>query len=562
MKILGVSEIDNDAGAALFVDGQLVAAANEERFSRIKMHAGFPYRAVDWMLRTAKLQTRDLDLVIIVKAEPAAEKTAVTAPLRAYNWWGIKGPLSRRMLNWLVFHGYRMPRNRLEIGRLGRQIDSWLQDSGIPRHRIVRAHHHRAHAAAAFFASGFDQALAVTCDGQGEGVTASVYRCAGSTLDLLHEVKTPNSMGFFYAMVTRALGFRPARHEGKVTGLAAYESPDPTALALFRELAYPVQGAFETPGVYGALFDVKRLAQSRGRASIAAAAQAVLEEVVVSYVSHYVRTTGQANLALAGGVFANVKLNQRAFEIPGVERIFVFPHMGDGGLGYGGIVDALAETDGRKGQAISDVYWGPQYTDAEMEAALIKAGLAYELVPDLERRLGEMLAGGKIVARFAGRMEFGPRALGNRSILYAATDRTVNDWLNKRLRRTEFMPFAPAVLAERGPDLFQCYRGAQDPAQFMTITFNCTSMMRDMCPAVVHIDGTARPQIIHHEVNPPYYAIIDEYRQRTGLPAIINTSFNMHEEPIVMSPDDAIRAFLASGLDVLAMGPYLSNRER
>jgi carbamoyltransferase len=180
-----------------------------------------------------------------------------------------------------------------------------------------------------------------------------------------------------------------------------------------------------------------------------------------------------------------------------------------------------------------------------------------ERVPNLEQRVATLLAAGKVVARFDGRMEYGPRALGNRSILYPSTDPTVNDWLNKRLHRTEFMPFAPVTIAEYAEQCYENIGDARYPASFMTMTFNCTDWMKQHCPAVVHVDGTARPQLIAREVNPSYYAIVEEYRKLTGLPSIINTSFNMHEEPIVCTPGDAIRSFTTGNLDYLAIGPFL-----
>lgn len=561
MKILGVSEIDNDAGAVLFVDGELVGAANEERFSRIKLHRGFPERTIDWLLARAGLRSRDLDLVAIVKAEPKVERASIETELRAHDWWGEPGPWSRRALNWLAFRGYKRLRSEVEVRRLGLQIQGWIAGSGIPASRVVRAHHHRAHAAAAYFAAGFDAAMAVTCDGQGGGVSASVYRCSGSTMELHHEVRTPNSMGFFYAMVTRALGFLPARHEGKVTGLAAFEPPSPEALALFREIAHTASDGFVTPGVYGALPAVKRLVKAHGRPAIAAAAQTVLEEVVTSYVRAHARATGLRSVALAGGVFANVKLNQRILELDEVDRLFVFPHMGDGGLGYGAVTDLLAGLQGLKSHAIKHVYWGPSWDEGDLEAALLRSGVDYRHLADIEPVVARLLARGKTVARFAGAMEFGPRALGNRSILHAPVDAKVNDWLNKKLRRSEFMPFAPVVTAEDAPRLLPGLAGAEHAAEFMTITSPCSPELAQLAPAGVHRDGTARPQVLRREVNPAYHAILVEYRRLTGVPALLNTSFNMHEEPIVQSPEDAVRAYVESELDALAIGPFLCERK-
>jgi len=203
------------------------------------------------------------------------------------------------------------------------------------------------------------------------------------------------------------------------------------------------------------------------------------------------------------------------------------------------------------------VYFGPDFSEKNIEKALKKYGLTYKKYKNIEAKIAGLLADKKIIGRFNGRMEYGPRALGNRSILYEAKDRSVNDWLNKRLKRTEFMPFAPVTLEEYAGKCYKNIHGAEYPSRFMTITFNCTDYMKKTSPACVHVDDTARPQIIRRKDNPSYYKILKEYHRITGIPSIVNTSFNMHEEPIVCSPNDAIRAFLSSGIDYLAIGPYL-----
>jgi carbamoyltransferase len=301
----------------------------------------------------------------------------------------------------------------------------------------------------------------------------------------------------------------------------------------------------------------RALAAEFPKIDVAAAYQTVLEEVACRYVQPYLEQTGADAVVLSGGVAANVKLNQRIHEIPGVRRIYIHPNMGDGGCGTGA---ALLECvhHGVQPEILRDVYLGPDYSDEQLESALRAEGLAFERLDDIEPEIARLVARDKIVARFNGRMEYGPRALGNRSILYQAIDPAVNQWLNARLARTEFMPFAPATLYE---DRHQCYDhvdGGEFTAQFMTITFNCTPWMLKSCPAAVHIDGTARPQLVTEATNPSFYRILSEYKKITGLPSMINTSFNMHEEPIVCSPQDAIRSFLQGHLDYLAMGSYLA----
>ncbi|MFQ5528710.1 MAG: carbamoyltransferase C-terminal domain-containing protein, partial [Gemmatimonadota bacterium] len=283
------------------------------------------------------------------------------------------------------------------------------------------------------------------------------------------------------------------------------------------------------------------------------------------HVGHWAEVAGLRNVAVAGGVFANVHVNQVVHELPNVDRLFVHPGMGDGGLAVGAALAASVEgvADRRMAahrEQIGHVYLGPDLETTAVERALTEHGLDPEPLDDWEDLadgVAALLAAGHVVARAAGRMEYGPRALGNRSILYQPTDPSVNDWLNANLKRTEFMPFAPSVMWEERHRCFEGLSGADHAAQFMTVTFNCTDWMSDSMPGVVHIDGTARPQLVRRETSAGYYAIIDAFHRRTGLPGIINTSFNMHEEPIVCSADDCVRAFLAAKLDYLAIGPHL-----
>ena len=267
------------------------------------------------------------------------------------------------------------------------------------------------------------------------------------------------------------------------------------------------------------------------------------------------------HLRIAGGLFANVRINQKLKELPEVDRIFVHPGMTDAGLAVGAaLVPCMrdrADAVPWPRTVLPDVYLGAEYSDAEIQRELNSHGLKYTRADDTETAIGELLADGYVVARFNGRMEYGPRALGNRSILYQPSDRSVNDWLNTALRRTEFMPFAPATLDEHAQSSYRDIAGARDTARFMTITSDVTSSMRQTCAGAVHIDGTARPQLVRAEDNPSFHRIIEAFHRLTGVPTVINTSFNMHEEPIVYSPADAIRAFRLGHLDYLAIGDFM-----
>jgi carbamoyltransferase len=370
---------------------------------------------------------------------------------------------------------------------------------------------------------------------------------------------------------------KPNRHEGKITGLAAHGD--------YAKVEHIFNGLFSFNGRGEFSYDLAkrvwwhhpyphrthypkfvRKIQSQlngySKEDIAAGVQVHSERVVKKWVATYLQGLKDVEVCLAGGVFANVRINQEVSELENVRSVFIFPAMGDAGLAVGAALHsyfnentpAAAE---RKIVPLKDVYLGPDYSEKEIETELKKANLKYTHHDHLESELAKLLAKCHVVARFNGRMEYGPRALGNRTIMYQATDPTVNDWLNKNLKRTEFMPFAPATMKEDTKREYLNVGHNDLPAMYMTITFDCTPDMKERCPAVVHVDGTARPQLVTEQSNRSFYHVINEYKKLTGLSSIINTSFNMHEEPIVCSPYDAIRAFQLGHLDYLAIGNFL-----
>ncbi|MGH8327636.1 MAG: carbamoyltransferase C-terminal domain-containing protein, partial [Steroidobacteraceae bacterium] len=407
-------------------------------------------------------------------------------------------------------------------------------------------------------------ALVVTLDGSGDGHSSPVYEARHGRLRLLHAVPSFDGVGNYYGYITHLCGFTMGKHEGKVTGLAAYGT-DRYRDVLERFIRYD-NGTMRNVGRAFRRVAIEKLRAALpanpAREDLAASVQQLSEEICARYVGHWMARTGLTKVALAGGVAANVKINQRIHELPGIEQVFVYPAMSDEGLAAGAALIAAAERSasgwipGRR--CFEHVYLGPAYSEGEMTAALSSADVPFTRPADAEQEIARLLARGYVVARLAGRMEYGPRALGNRSILYRPDDVSANDWLNKRLARTEFMPFAPSALAEHADSCFENVTGARDTARFMTMTFACTRQMREQAPGVVHVDGTARPQLVGPTDNPDYRRIIEQFMRITGLPAIVNTSFNMHEEPIVCSPADAVRAFLKGHLDVLALGPFLA----
>ncbi len=557
MNILGISSLDADATAALVQDGRITYSAGEERFSRVKQHAGFPHESIGFILAASGLSPRDIDAVAYPFFPWRREAFMISRGLLINNLSNLFKPGSARSKFFhLAYSGRFVMTSVADHRRYHRELTTELGRLGLAG-KLRRVEHHLAHAASAFYTSGLERALIVTLDAYGSDLAGSISLGSPEGIERVHDIKFPHSLGNFYSQVTEALGFKPTRHEGKIVGLAAFGDP----AVLFDE----VYNRFRcTPGgfTYISGLDVqycRRLAKTYQREDIAAAYQAVLERVVVDLVSSYLQRYQMENVVLAGGVTANVKLNQRVFEIPGVRNIFIHPNMGDGGTGAGAALECAASAaNGEfKPYRLENVYFGPSFGDEEIETELERGGINCERVDGIEKRIAELLASGKVVARFDGAMEYGPRALGNRSVLYHAKDPSVNGWLNKRLGRTEFMPFAPATLYEEASRCYRGVEGAEHAATFMTITFDCTEFMKRESPAAVHVDGTARPQLVRKDINPGFYEIISEYHKITGIPSIINTSFNMHEEPIVCTPADAIRAFRLGKLEYLAIGNYL-----
>ncbi len=566
--------VGHDTAVALVDEtGRILAAHSEERFSRVKMDGGFPFRAVEALRRVVPFAPSDIEAVAVTFMSPGTRAregghllaSALRDPGLALGHARSRlagDPFQRGMeaIGAYRYVGEHAARVRAVWATDGSPaLSGWpefIRHIGLAERPLRQVDHHVAHAAGAYFTSGWDEALVVTLDGIGglkSGLTA-VGR--GGRLRVTGRTFAPHSTGRFWETVTAICGFHHMKHGGKITGLAAHG--DPTARC------YPVMAAALALGPRSIRTALDPVAMARGLdgvpvPDIAATAQRRLEEVVTAFVRRAIAQSGVPRVAVAGGVFANVRLNQRIAELPECAELYVFPAMGDEGLGAGAALSVAARARRLEPAALAHVFLGPDYGDAEAEAALVAGGLPYRKLPEpeLAAEVAGLLAGGRVVAVFRGRMEFGPRALGHRSVLSSAGDAAVNDWLNRRLRRTEFMPFAPVTLAE---DAERCYRGVdrlRRCAPFMTATAECTDWMKRVSPAVVHVDGTARPQLVSPRDEPFVAEVLRRYRERTGVPSLINTSFNMHEEPIVESPRDAVRAFAEAGLEALAMGPFL-----
>lgn len=559
MIILGIGFL-SEASAAILRDGKLVAAVSEERLNRRKLWYGYPEGAIAEVLKLANISMSDVDYVATHGlTEPTPDPEPYDRKRRDISNSDLDAAAKKRLLEFLD--------NRFthECNVFGQRTPNYLnQIKSLNKPMKVYAHHH-AHAACAFYGSGWNDGLVLTADGWGEDGSHTLYEGRRDRIPSLQRLafsSTLDSLGYFYASITKALGFKPYQHEGKVLGLAAM-CADPKS---YKDIRAMMDVDLETRSFIGRMergiylphhdnLPLLRMAQKYPREDLASSAQKTLEELMCAYVADL--GPAARRLAVAGGVFANVKLNERLAELDNVEEVYVFPNMGDGGLSIGSAWLAHHELTGRAPETAPSMYLGQDIADEDAGTMLQQSGLNFRQVNDIAAQVAGLLAKGEVVARCAGRMEFGPRALGHRSIMYKATDPSVNDWLNRRLQRSEFMPFAPATLADAAKD---CYVGLSNggvSSRFMTMTFNCTEKMRREAPAAVHVDNTARPQVVDAEHAPDFHGILTAYRAETGLSSVINTSFNMHEEPIVCTAEDAVRAFLDGGLPYLAVGNFI-----
>ncbi len=570
MKVLGLSDSSVCGGAAVMIDGKVIASINEERLDRQKLSTGFPAKAIKAVLDIAGVAINDIDRVHV------ADRHNYFKPKSSY-WEGWLVDHASKRKEWMATLSsavssvignsdaaqsvYYSMKRRLTRKRRDSLYTLLRGEYGLqsrPRH----IDHHFCHATSAYYTAGFRDCTVITLDGGGDGLCSRVYEVRDGRFKLIHKLRSYHSIGNYYAYITKICGFTAHKHEGKITGLAAYG--DPIYKDMLSEMvAFDGRDIRNTGNAYywSAVKKIERRLPADFRMEdLAASIQDLLEETVANYCRYWIERVGIGDVALAGGVFANVRLNQEVHELSCVDNLFVHPGMGDEGLCFGACVTPTTMMD-REVDPIQDVYLGPQFSENEIERAIKLRGASYNRLENIETKIAELLAQGYVVARFNGRMEYGPRALGNRSVLYQPNDRSANDWLNKHLHRTEFMPFAPAVAMENASRCFKNIVGAEHTARFMTITFDCTDEMKERCPGVTHVDGTARPQLVREVDNPSYYKIIREYERMTGIPAIVNTSFNVHDEPIVCTPEDALNGFIDGDLDYLAIGNFLVEGE-
>jgi carbamoyltransferase len=594
MHILGISAFYHDSAAALVEDGHIVAAAQEERFTRKKQDASYPENAIRYCLDEAGLTFDDLDYVAFyekpfVKFERLLETYLAFAP-RGFASFRMALPL------WLK-------EKLFQKELIGKRLKARAPDFDW-QDKLLFAEHHRSHAASAFYPSPFEEALILTMDGVGEWATTSVGIGRNHTIEMLKEIHFPHSLGLLYAAFTYYTGFRVNSGEYKVMGLAPYGEPRYADTILEHLIDLKPDGSFRlnqdyfdycvglrmTNARFDDLFggpprDPTSLLEQR-HMDLAASVQAVTEEVVLRLVRSLVSETGLRRLCLAGGVALNCVANGKVLRDGAIDELWVQPAAGDAGGALGAALEACHECldqprrIGNVRDGMQGAYLGPSFTNAEIAERLGNAGAVFEIVEDetLITRTVDALAGEKAVGWFQGRMEFGPRALGARSILGDPRSPQMQRQLNLKVKfRESFRPFAPSVLREDVADWFEldsdspymlvvadvredrrCPVSEKDRALFGIDRLNT---IRSQIPAVTHIDMSARIQTVQKDTNPRYHALLSAFKARTGCPILVNTSFNVRSEPIVCTPEDAFRCFMGTDIELLVAGNCIARKE-
>ena len=594
MRILGLSAFYHDSAAALVEDGRILAAAQEERFTRIKHDPGFPAHAIRYCLESAGMRLDAIDHVVFydkpfLKFERLLETYLACAP-RGFQSFRSAMPV------WLK-------EKLFQKGMLERELRRFAQEFDL--RRLLFTEHHQSHAASAFFPSPFEEALVLTMDGVGEWATTSAAIGKGSRLEVFKEIHFPHSLGLLYSAFTYYTGFKVNSGEYKLMGLAPYGEPRFSALIREKLIDVKSDGSFRldlnyfdyatglrmTNAKFDALFcqparkpDVQPLTQFH--MDVAASIQQVTEDIVLRLARALARETGQRNLCLAGGVALNCVANGKLLKDGAFQNIWIQPAAGDAGgaLGaalaaYHGLGGARLLSDGKR-DAMHGSYLGQEFSQDEIARRLAAACARFDVVDDsgLIAVTVEGLVSGKAVGWFQGRMEFGPRALGGRSILGDPRSPAMQKTLNLRIKfRESFRPFAPSVLREDVADWFDLdadspfmllvagvraeRRRKMSEAEAALFGIDKLNVARSDVPAVTHVDYSARIQTVHVDTNPRYHALLQAFKARTGCPVLVNTSFNVRGEPIVCTPEDAFRCLMGTGMELLAIGNCLVRKE-
>lgn len=576
--ILGVTSIDgytHDNSAAILKNGKVLFAASEERFSRIKHDGSFPQKTIQVALNYLNLKSSHLDTVAV----GYPKRKILSVFLNRYFYEII--PF---LITILINRNFMLIKDFMIVIQvlINKSIKQEVYKRNFLANRVVTyVDHHLSHAASAYYTGGFNKCITIVLDAFGSKLdgqirSGAVFLCQDGQMKEVMSVPIFASLGMFYMSVTFALGFKPGDGEGKTMGLAAFGNPKKIYKALRRYspkfkdgIWIPAKdwlsGIIPSMPALAHLFYSTRfgtflanILKSKKKEDLAAAAQKILEEELIGLVKYLLRKyPDYQNISLAGGVFLNVKANKKIMEIPGVENIFIHPHAGDGGVSLGAAFAVTLKLHLQKivKQPLVSYGLGEAFSENQILKALKKYGhrIKFKKREDIINYSANLIIRGKVIGWFQQRAEWGPRALGFRSVLADPRKKETKDRINEVLKNREwFMPFAPSVLEELGSVYFKNFK----PSPFMTIVFDVISRKEKLIPAAIHIDNTARPNSVNEENNPLYYQLLKSFYKKTGLPVILNTSFNRHGLPIVNSPEDAIDHLLMGAVDELIIGKF------
>ncbi|KKQ30183.1 MAG: hypothetical protein US68_C0016G0016 [Candidatus Shapirobacteria bacterium GW2011_GWE1_38_10] len=563
MIVLGISCFYHDSAAAIIKDGQIIAAAQEERFTRLKHDNAFPYKSIEYCLNTLGIAINEVDYITFYE-KPVLKFARILEQHISHFPKSIK-----------VFFD-TIPEWLLKKLRLREILKNELHYRG----KILFLPHHLSHAAASYFTSPFSEAAILTLDGVGEMATTTMGFAKNSDIKLEKQINFPHSLGLFYSAMTSYLGFAVNNDEYKVMGLSAYGQPQKYYSQIKKLIKINRDDSFQLDTSYFSfeyreiMFNQKlcqlldgpaRIPDSKMNSryqDIAAATQLVFEEALFSLINRLYQLHPSPNLILSGGSALNSLANGKILSHTPFKNLYITPDPGDGGASLGAALYTYHRLFKKSfPKLLPSPYLGPEFTPWQIKTAIKKFNLPSTLVSDqkkLNNILSDLLISQKVIGYFQGRLEWGPRALGNRSILAAATDRKMQDIINSKVKHREmFRPFAPVILREHTKNYFITDKNIPISADYMLLVYPFKKSVRSKVPAVVHVDGTGRLQTIDDQSNPKYYQLIKSYYQKTGIPLILNTSFNVKGEPIVCTPEDAIKCFLNTEIDYLVLGNYL-----
>ena len=567
-----------DPAAALIADGRVLAYVEEERLVRNKHAANiFPSKSIQACLDLGGIGLADVDCAVYGWD---AHRYGSGEMARFYCDLNRRYPPDAATQRWQQRNVQLFAPSSLRRTWTNQVVRTFgVEPDEVPPLEFYP--HHRTHAAAAFFLSPHDEALVLTVDGSGDSDCTTLWRGTGSTLEVIHRVQIPHSLGWFYAAITELLGFDAYDGEYKVMGLAPYGRENLEVRRRLEQIVRPGPMGFDYevdpryihhgPHTYSERFtdhlvDLLETEPRQGprriepiHEDIAFEAQRLLEETVIRLVMHFQRVTGLRTLCIGGGVGLNVKMNSRLHQMEAFDHVSAFPVPNDSGLAIGAAIGYWVDRTGRRPPSLDHLYLGPGFEDGDIENQLLQCGISYRRPDDLADATAELLAAGKVVAWFQERMEGGPRALGGRSILADPRKTEARDRVNAAIKFREYWrPFCPSLTVESA----ERYLKKPAPAPFMILAFEATDEASRAAPAVVHVDGTLRCQTVDAATNPRYHAMLRAFERRTGVPIVLNTSFNVKGEAIVCTPRDALRTFFATGIDALAIGAFMVEKPR